>query len=102
MGELIRNAKGREHVFSWGEILDFRTAISEESEMSAFLCFECTVLAKEDLTVKLADRTIFLSQIYPIYEEEIDFIQSIGVERFFYDLNIDFFDVKRDRVISAA
>jgi hypothetical protein len=97
VGEMIRNGRGREQLFLWGGVLNFGQAISDESEMSAFFPFECTVLDESDLTVTLSDRTVRITQLYPIYEEEIPFIEEVGVERFFNDFDIDFFDVKRKR-----
>jgi hypothetical protein len=41
----------------------------------------------------LEDRTVNLSQLYPIYEEEAPFLLEVGIERFFWELGIDFADL---------
>lgn len=38
----------------------------------------------------------------PIYKAEIPLIEAVGIERFFDDLDIDFFDVQRKRVAISA
>ncbi len=94
MGEIIRN--GREHChFSYGLILNFGQPISDESPMSNFLVYACTVLDEADLSISLSDRKIHLSQIYPIHQSEIATIKDVGPERFVHHLGIDLFDVKR-------
>jgi hypothetical protein len=94
MGELIRN--GRDQcLFSYGMILNFGQKIVEESEMTCFLVFACTVVEDSDSVVELEDRKVHFSQLYPIHHSETGLIKDVGVERFFFDLGIDFFDVKR-------
>ena len=95
MGEMIRNGRGREHLFAWGRVLDFGEPISNESDMSAFFMYKCMVLDETDVTVTLSDRRIHLSQIYPIFKEEITLIDMVGAQSFFDDFGIDFYDVQR-------
>lgn len=98
MGELIRN--GRDHcLFSYGMILNFGQPVSDESPMSSFLVYACTVLDETDLTVQLSDRKVHLSQVYPIHQSEIPIIKDIGVEQFIHHLGIDLFDVNRQAYI---
>lgn len=94
MGELIRN--GRDHcLFSYGMILNFGQPVSDESPMSRFLVYACTVLDEKDLTIDLPDRKVHLSQIYPIHQSEVAVIKDLGVETFVHRLGLDLFDVKR-------
>jgi Suppressor of fused protein (SUFU) len=94
MGELIRE-HSRDVLFSYGSILNFQQTISAESAMTAFLVFACTLLDEADLTLVLPDRIVHFSQLYPIYESEIPMISQMGVEKFFWDMGIDFYDVHR-------
>jgi hypothetical protein len=94
MGELIRNGRDR-CLFSYGMILNFGQPVSDESAMSCFLVYACTVLDEADLTVQLPDRKVHLSQLYPVYQSEAAIIKDVGVERFVHHLDIDLFDVKR-------
>lgn len=95
MGELIRNGRDR-CIFSYGMILNFGRAISNESSISCFLVYACTILEEKDLVVRLSDRKIHLSQLYPIYESEISMIKDLGVEKFVHHSDIDLFDIKRE------
>jgi hypothetical protein len=95
MGELIRNGRDR-CLFSYGNMLKFGQRITNESDMTAFLVFACTILNENDLSVDLPDRKILFSQIYPVYEEELALISDVGPERFVFDLGIDLFDVSRE------
>lgn len=66
--------------------------------MSAFLVFACTILEAEDVRIDLGCWTVNISQLYPIYRQEIALIHSVGAERFFRENAIDFFDPGRDPV----
>jgi len=94
MGEIIRGYR-TETSFSYGTILNFRQSISDESGLTSFLVFACTLLDKEDLKISLPDRIVHFSQMYPIYESEVPMIDRLGVEKFFWDMGIDFYDVRR-------
>lgn len=94
MGEIVRNGRNT-CLFSYGSILRFGQQISDESQMDSFIVFACTLLNKADLTVDLPDRKVLFSQLYPIYQEEIDLIHKAGPEWFVFDSGIDFYDVTR-------
>lgn len=81
--------------------MNFGVPISDESPMSSFLVFACTMLEYDDAKVVLSDRTVHLSQVYPIHVEEIPLIKKIGAEKFHTELGIDFFDVRRQPVRSV-
>jgi hypothetical protein len=96
MGELIKQERGIS-LFEYGSIFNFGEPISDESEMSAFLVFANSLYDKGDESIDLADRKISLSQLYPIYQEEIELIKSVGAENFFFHYGIDFYNVQRRR-----
>ena len=94
MGELIRNGRDR-CLFSYGMMLNFGQPVSDESLMSCFLVYACSVLDEGDISVQLPDRKVQLSQLYPIFESEMAIIKEVGVQKFVHHLGIDLFDVKR-------
>lgn len=97
MGEMIK--KGRDkHLFSYGDILKFGQKVVDESEITAFLVFACTALEEADQSVTLPDRKIQFSQLYPIYEQEIELIKQVGPEHFVFEMGIDFYDPRRPAV----
>ncbi|HXK58859.1 MAG TPA: suppressor of fused domain protein [Acidobacteriota bacterium] len=67
--------------------------------MSCFLIFTNSLLDKDDSTMHLSDRTIHLVQLYPIHREEGHTIEVLGMDRFFFDMGIDFHDVNRAPVV---
>ena len=94
MGEAIRNGWSN-CLFSHGNILNFGQKISDESDMSAFLVYACSVLDSSDVRVDVGEWSINISQLYPIHSLEIPLIKKIGAEKFFNDFDIDFFDPRR-------
>jgi hypothetical protein len=97
MGEIVRNYR-QESLFSYGTILHFRQRVAEESPMTSFLIFASTLLDPEDNQLSLSDRKIVLSQMYPIHEDEAQVVREVGVEKFFWKMDIDFYDVQRPSV----
>ncbi len=97
MGETIKQARF-DSTFEYGSIFDFGEQISDDSEMSAFIIFANSLYDEGDV-LELTDRKIRFSQLYPIYREEIDTIKKIGVEQFFSTSEIDFYDIKRKKII---
>jgi hypothetical protein len=94
MGEIIRNS-AQDSLFSYGTVLHFREQIADESAMTSFLIFANSLLDAGQEKFTLPDRTIKLSQLYPIHEQEAEIIRRIGPEKFFFELGLDFYDVKR-------
>ena len=83
-----------------GSVINFKTQIAEESGMSAFLVFANSIFEDGDEVVKLGEERINIVQLYPIYESEMILIQKIGSEAFFFNREIDFFNVKRSPIAS--
>lgn len=98
MGEIIKLNRVNS-TFEYGTIFNFGEQISDDSDMSAFFVFANSLYDEGEDTIELTDRKIQLSQLYPIYREEIDIIKKIGAEFFFSKPEIDFYDVKREMFI---
>jgi len=94
MGEIIR-ANRDSMLFSQGTVLHFRQEVSAESKMTSFLVHVCTLLDGTDAKLSLPSREVNFSQLYPIHECEAAVIAQTGVDRFFWELGIDFYDVRR-------
>jgi hypothetical protein len=97
MGFVAKKLRG-ECAFSYGQVVRFGDRITPETEMSAFLIFAPSVLDEEQRHIVLSDRTINVAQMYPIYEDEIDLIESSGVEALFGNEEYDPYNVKRPSV----
>jgi hypothetical protein len=81
--------------FCYGDTIRFGERISDESEMSAFFVFAPSIMEKEMMQIELPEWKISIAQMYPIYEGEIELIEKEGLEKFFLDKNINFYDVQR-------
>lgn len=99
MGEVVKQNRFNS-TFEFGTIFNFGEQISEDSEMSAFIVFANSLYDEGDEVTTLCDRKVRLSQLYPIYKEEIETIKKIGVEQFFSRTGVDFYNVSREKVIS--
>lgn len=94
LGEIVRI--NRDSVlFEYGTILHFRERIVDECPLTSFLVFASTLLDGAQRTLDLSDRRINIAQVYPIYESETRLLRDIGIERFFWELGIDFSDLSR-------
>jgi hypothetical protein len=71
------------HSFQYGSTIKLGHRITSSSAMTAFLMFAPSILDERERVVKLLDRTINFVQLYPIYEEEIEVIQLVGMDRWF-------------------
>jgi hypothetical protein len=94
IGDIVRNHRSKD-LFSQGTMLHFRQRIADDSRMTSFLVYACTLLDQTDQRIVLPDRVVGLSQAYPIYEEEAELVKRMGVRSFFWDLGVDFYDVTR-------
>ena len=81
IGDIAQKLKGN-CPFCYGDIVRFGTQMSEESKMSAFVVFAPSFIPKAATQIPLQDWTINLAQMYPIYDGEIDFIESNGLGPF--------------------
>lgn len=94
-GFLVKKLRGT-HPFTYGSLIRFGKRITVDSPMTAFLVFAPGVLSEGERQLKLADRVINFTQLYPIYEEEIEVIERAGIERWFSG-DYDPYSVTRQR-----
>lgn len=82
--------------FCYGEIINFGTQVSNESEISAFVVFAPSFMDKEQSEIELPEWKVNIAQMYPIYEGEVGLIENIGLQAFFQNKEIDFYNIKRE------
>lgn len=86
--------------FSYGQTINFGEKISGDSEMNAFFIFAPSTLDKDDyLNIDIGtDYKISIAGLYPIYSEELETINEIGLEAFWHHPNFDNYSVTRKRI----
>jgi hypothetical protein len=84
--------------FTYGSVFTTDVPISRESEMTGFFVFAPSFLEQDEATIQLPDCKIHLSGMYPIYKEEVDVFNEIGLENFWHHSNFNMYDVNRKRV----
>lgn len=94
VGEIVRRQRDSS-LFEYGTILHFREQIVGGCSLTSFLVFVNSLLDGGQSSIELSDRRINIAQVYPIYESEAAVIQDMGVERFFWDLGLEFSDLSR-------
>ncbi len=85
----------REKLFIYGSLFTMEERISPESNMTGFFEYIPSFLSAEEATFILSDRKIILAGMYPVYREELDLFNKIGVENFFRMKDFDMYDVTR-------
>lgn len=100
VGFIANQLRGKS-AFCYGETINFREQISEDSQMDAFLIFAPSTLEKEDyLDINIGtDYKINIAGLYPIHSEEIDVYNQIGLKEFWFHPDFDNYSVKR-KIIS--
>lgn len=81
--------------FCYGNTINFREKISEESDLDAFLIFAPPFLEKDQMAVKLKDFTCNISGMYPLFSSELSLYEELGLEQFWHLPNWDPLDVHR-------
>lgn len=86
--------------FSYGQTINFHELISNDSEMDAFFVFAPSTLDKNDyLNIDIgAEYKINIAGLYPMYSDELEVYQKIGLEAFWHHLNFDNYSVRRKRI----
>lgn len=84
--------------FSYGNTINFRQPVAEESALDAFLVFAPPHLDREQMQVELEGYTCFIAGLYPMYGSELDLYQRIGLEAFWHHPGWDPFNPKRPRI----
>ena len=87
--------------YSYGDVFKVDDPISNESPMNAFLVFAPSFLEKEQARFELADRTIILAGMYPIYDEEIELYERIGLKAFWHREGFDMYNPRREQIDNA-
>jgi hypothetical protein len=81
--------------FSYGTLFTLDEPIAEESEMTGFVLFDQPILDSEYAQINLPDRIVNFYGAYPVYREEINFIENNGLEAFWSNQELDIYSVKR-------
>lgn len=87
--------------FSYGDVFKVDDPISSESPMNAFLVFAPSFLDQEQARFELPDRTINLVGMYPIYDEEIEIYDQIGLKEFWHSEGFDPYNPRREKLRRA-
>jgi hypothetical protein len=83
-----------ERRFAYGDIFKVDDPISNESQINTFLVFGPPFLEQDEAKIELADRTVFLKGMYPLFESEIGLYERLGLTEFW---NVDELDVLNPR-----
>ena len=84
--------------FSYGDVFKFDNPISEEGAMNAYLLFAPSFLDKEKSKFVLPNRTVNLVGMYPIYDEEIEIYNRIGLKDFWHADGFEMYNPNRRRI----
>lgn len=86
--------------FSYGQTINFHAQISDDSEMDAFFVFAPSTLDIDRyLNVDIGtDYKISIAGLYPMYSDELEIYEKIGLEAFWHHPNFDNYSVKRNRI----
>jgi hypothetical protein len=96
----IANKLRGDFPFSYGQIINFHAQISDDSEMDAFFVFAPSTLDRDgysDIDIG-ADYKINIAGLYPMYSDEFEVYQKIGLEAFWHHPNYDNYSVRRNRI----
>jgi len=81
--------------FSYGDVFTTDEPLASDTKMDGFLVFAQSILDEQYVSVKLDKYKIHFSQFYPIYRQELDVYEKIGLEAFWKHKGFDMYDVKR-------
>ncbi|KGO93445.1 hypothetical protein Q766_09125 [Flavobacterium subsaxonicum WB 4.1-42 = DSM 21790] len=86
--------------FKYGQNINFGEKISDDSEMDAFFIFAPSTLNKEDYSnIDIgADYKINIVGLYPMYADELDAYEKMGLEKFWHHPNFDNYNVNRKHI----
>jgi hypothetical protein len=88
--------------FCYGNTINFKEKISQESELDAFLIFGPPFLKKELQSVNLEEFTCNITGMYPIFSQEIELYNDIGLEKFWHMDEWNPFNPKRKPIKKIA
>ena len=86
--------------FTYGDILDFEQPISDDSSMQAFVLFAPSILDRADYTnITLDYYKVNIIGMYPLYKQEIETINRIGLEKFMNHPEYNMYSVNRKIIL---
>lgn len=96
----IANKLRGDFPFSYGQTINFGEQISDDSAMDTFFVFAPSTLEKEDyLNVDIgADYKINIAGLYPMYSDELEIYEEIGLEKFWHHPDYDNYSVTREPI----
>jgi hypothetical protein len=97
----IANKLRGDFPFTYGQTINFAEPISRDSEMDAFFVFAPSTLEKEDyLNIDIgADYKIHIAGLYPMYSDELEIYEEIGLEQFWHHPGFDNYSVTREQIL---
>jgi Suppressor of fused protein (SUFU) len=99
LGYIANQLRG-ECAFSYGDTINFGEPISEDSDMDTFFVFAPSLLDPEDYTdIEVgADYKINIACLYPMYSDEVEAYEKMGLEEFWKHPDFDNYSVNRPRI----
>lgn len=84
-----------QRVFQYGDVFTTDVPLATDTRMNGFLVFAQSILDEEAASIQLNKYKVHLSQFYPIYSEEIEVYERIGLEAFWKHRDFDMYDISR-------
>ncbi len=84
--------------FIYGDVFTSDDPLAPDTRMNGFFVFAQSILPKELASVQLNDYKVHLSQLYPIYRDELAVYDRIGLEAFWKHESFDMYDITRDPI----
>ena len=84
--------------FQYGDIFTTDVPLAADTRMNGFLVFAQSLLSDEEVSVQLGTYKVHFSQFYPIYKEEVDVYERLGLEAFWKHKDFELYDIHRSPV----
>ncbi|WP_240421194.1 suppressor of fused domain protein [Paenibacillus periandrae] len=88
--------------FSYGDKFTFGEPICEGTSMIGYFVFSPSILDKDIKKIETTNLPIFLTGMYPIYKEEVELINEIGLKEFWFSNGFDLYNPKRVNITLNA
>jgi len=100
IGAHIANKLRGDCPFKYGQNINFGEQVSNDSEMNAFFIFAPSTLHRDDYSnIDIgADYKINIVGFYPMYADELDTYEQMGLEKFWHHPNFDNYSVNRKHI----
>jgi hypothetical protein len=86
--------------FSYGDVFKLDDPISDEGAMNAYLLFAPSFLDQEQARFDLGSKPINLVGLYPLYDDEIDTYERLGLQAFWHADGFELDNPVRGRVVA--